>query len=248
MLYLPGIRNSTDGTEIPPPKNATLPLTLAPNHAEQGAWWTTMTRSRGEMERLAQSLGTPIPPGPGYPIVHSLTPKYRSEAKPRSLSGLHGLDAFPFHSDCAHWKKPARYVLLRCARASSGCSGTQLLDSRALPLTPTDWTALEHAVWVVRGGSTAFLAPIVERTYPDAHDFRVRFDRGCMKPAHPTFASAGVILERAAHTAVGITVTWEPGLTVVIDNWRCLHGRDAASDLDLQDRELERVLVSGEGP
>jgi L-asparagine oxygenase len=35
-------------------------------------------------------------------------------AKENTLSSRYGTDAFPFHTDTAHWDQPARYLALYC--------------------------------------------------------------------------------------------------------------------------------------
>jgi hypothetical protein len=46
--------------------------------------------------------------------VHHLTPCPSSAPTLNTYSGIFGCRNFPFHSDLAHWKRPPRYLFLRC--------------------------------------------------------------------------------------------------------------------------------------
>lgn len=104
-----------------------------------------------------------------------------------------------------------------------------------------DRNILERDVWLVDGGRGCFLTSILTPSEAGASDL-IRFDEGCMSPAD-THCGEGrrVILRLLANR--GRAVEWVPGRAVVIDNWRTLHARDQAKNLN-EERVLERVLVS----
>jgi hypothetical protein len=124
--------------------------------------------------------------------------------------------------------------------ASPTSTPTVLIDSDEFRLAAGDRKLLERAVWRVDRGPIAFLASIVNR---QGSCVGVRFDRGCMEPAHPTAEAAAEVLESAISEAPSTAIAWEPGVGVVVDNWRILHGRPPVDASESDTRRLERVLV-----
>lgn len=188
-----------------------------------------------------RGLGIVVPARPAGPIVQRLTPTPEAAAHPRSLSALHGLDAFPLHTDGAYREVPPRYVVLRCEAPGPADRPTVLVDSRALELSARVLRAIKRSVWVVRSGSRSFLASVLSDRVDGRH---IRWDRGCMEPAHPRFEAAGQALDAAAAALPTVKVHWEEGHGVVLDNWRLVHGRAAAAADDAGERQLDRVLVA----
>src|SRR5262245_17548310 len=63
--------------------------------------------------------------------VRDIRPQPPNSAKANTLSSRYGTDAFPFHTDTAHWDQPARYLALFCVDPGEGQRETLLQDSRA---------------------------------------------------------------------------------------------------------------------
>jgi hypothetical protein len=197
-------------------------------------------RSTADLLSLATSLGEITPSRASGPPVDELRPKPSSDAPPRSLSALHGLGAFPFHTDAAHHLIPPRYVLLRLASESPSARKT-LVAPIPRRLAQRDRRSLEHDVWIVDGGRGRFLTSIL--SHPEGRSCEMfRFDEGCMRPADRVFGAARAVMLRvlASHSRA---IEWVPGRTIALDNWRTLHAREGAPPKDAE-RVLERVLVS----
>ena len=207
---------------------------------DRRGWAITKVLSTADLLSLADSFGEITPSRAGAPVVDELRPKPSSEARPRSLSAMHGLDAFPFHTDAAHHPIPPRYVFLRLASKSPSARRT-LVAPMPRRLAHRHRRTLEHDVWLVDGGRTRFLTSILSQPEGRACDM-FRFDEGCMRPADPVFGAARAVMLRilADHSR---PIEWEPGRTIVLDNWQTLHGREGASADDAE-RVLERVMVS----
>jgi hypothetical protein len=52
--------------------------------------------------------------------VRDISPQLPSSAKANTLSSRYGTDAFPFHTDTAHWDHPAKYLALFCVNPGEG--------------------------------------------------------------------------------------------------------------------------------
>lgn len=195
------------------------------------------------LESLAANLGTPVPSFPGRSTVDMLVPKAREDSSPGTLSFMHGADAFPFHTETAHWRNPVDLVVFRCIYPGAGNRPTLLVDGWALHLSKSEIKQLEQSLMVVKNGSKSFLAPLVTR---GGEGPSFRHDPGCMRPASQIDKATLGILEDALANGPQVTVQWEAGHCLVFDNHRFLHSRGVSSIAD-SDRQLERVYVIKKG-
>ncbi len=186
---------------------------------------------------VAASLGKPLQLG-GDRIVQRLIPL--SASTPNTYSGNYGLNPFPFHTDLAHWNLPPRYLMLRCVKGYSEVP-TLILDGNTL-ISDIGSEILRRAVVRPRrprAGEVRLLRLLAEG--PDAEI--LRWDSLYLKPAsrvgERAFADVHDSLDSTTPIAVALV---EEGDTMVIDNWRILHGRSAVME-KFSDRHLERVYL-----
>lgn len=140
---------------------------------------------------------------------------------PNTYGGNYGLNELPLHTDLAHWHRPPRYVLLRCIEGSSSVA-TKLLDRHDLQRhIPT--SLMRRALFAPRRpleGKLYLLRMLTE----DA----IRWDCLFLTPKN---RSARDVAERmnelASCQSVQNIVLAEPGRTIILDNWRVLHGRSS---------------------
>jgi alpha-ketoglutarate-dependent taurine dioxygenase len=208
-------------------------------------------RSRADLVQLAESLGTPVPMRPHGPTIEILTPTPSSMAPPASLSSLHGVGAFPLHTDGAHHRRPPRWVLLRCVEPGASQRPTYIADVRSLELDQEQVVELKRAVWRIRNGFRSFLASVIlpaklpSRNRETGKLF-LRYDPGCMTPADVAFMDTAAMLCDHIGKVPPDLVDWDRDLAIVIDNWRVLHGRAPSPTTDTGVRRLERIAVAGE--
>jgi alpha-ketoglutarate-dependent taurine dioxygenase len=201
--------------------------------------WTGRVASEEELAAIAGGLGEPIPARSTAPVVQDLMPLEVVSAPKKSLSALHGVGSFPFHTDGAHHRQPPRWVVMRCVDPGPANRPTLLVDGAQLPLTSRQWREVERAVWWVRSGGRSFPASIVKRK----EGALFRYDRGCMTAAHRAFGAAGDLLEAAIEASDHVCLSWRPHDVIVFDNWRMLHARGTACGSDTGVRRLQRILV-----
>jgi alpha-ketoglutarate-dependent taurine dioxygenase len=205
---------------------------------EQG-WFLTETSSDDELLELSGILGTPVRSRTTTGLIDELRPIPKSQAQPCSLSARHGIGAFPLHTDTAYWHRPARYVLLRAAVVDERSGSTLIKDSRSIQLSATDRCLLKRAVFGVRSGRGSFLTTIV------SEDEKVfRFDRDCMFPKGLSGVQASMRVGSAEASSAAVEIHWTVNRTLVLDNWRFLHGRSDGDGTDTSRRLLQRVLVT----
>ncbi len=183
----------------------------------------------------AVNLGIPVAHRKNYNIVYTLIPKPAELGHTNSLTSRFGQGAFPLHTDTAHWRQPARYVILGCVNPGRGRRKTQLLHEKSVCLPGKEQQLVDNAIFVVKRQAGSFLATIFQ------HEF-MRLDFQCMLPVNKLAEEALVAIAERIEQEELIEVDWKPGRMLVIDNWRMLHGRASAQEED-GDRRMLRVLV-----
>lgn len=176
-----------------------------------------------------------------YDSVHELSPRESGLVK-NTYSGAFGYGSFPLHNDLAHWFRPPRYVVLRCLVGARDVK-TLLLDTSAI-ITKIGKRRLQSGLVQPRRpllGHRALLR-ILDGDEVDGSIFR--WDSMFLVPATE---GAHVIFEDVAQqldnmTPVEIALA-ECGDTLIIDNWRVLHGRSAVPVI-AQQRRIERSYLS----
>lgn len=192
---------------------------------------------RERMLALAFQIGTPVATRLGADLVDRLMPTEGHAANPRSLSKRYSTGEFPLHVDTAHWLTPCRYVMLACVCPGKAGRPTLLLDPEKLRLEQRHTALLQSTPLRVTNGRYSFFSTILSRS----RQF-VRYDPGCMTAATPDGAEALAVFSRCQWPDFVEEVRWEPGQMIVLDNWRLLHGRGQAKDLD-SDRILLRLSI-----
>ena len=185
-------------------------------------------------------LGT-IAQLPSVTDAQILRPHQESESSPNTYSGNYGLGRFPLHTDLAHWWMPPRYFVLRCIKGEERVS-TLLVD--CIPLLDVIGET------VLRRGLVQPRRPIAQERPllrlldrgPGAETL-FRWDQLFIRPVTPAgavaYAAVRDYLEEAEPIHIILT---SPGDTLIIDNWRMLHGRSAVP-IEAVARHIERTYL-----
>jgi alpha-ketoglutarate-dependent taurine dioxygenase len=191
---------------------------------------------------LASSFGRVAPArASSRSKLETLRPLRRELAHPRSLSAKHGNDAFPFHTDAAHWPVPSRLALLLCQETGPNAAVTELVPVRRLMFTPEERRRLTGAVFLVQNGRGSFFSTAVGCNWTF-----LRFDEGCMRPVDSAAEAAADLITQRLREVEHTAITWRPGTLLVIDNWCVLHAR-ASAHKPADERVLLRALVQVRG-
>ena len=200
--------------------------------------WTVLDTSES-LVTVAARFGKPVPSRLDSALVDILTPTPSTAAPRRSLSAIYGTGAFPYHVDGAYFPDSPHFVLLRAEAAEGYRRPTLLIDTRTL-FSTAERSVLIHGVWRV-AARRSFLTSVMSPEGSAA--FKFRFDRDCMTPLTRSAICADELIVRRVSDAIPTAVDWTPGKTIVIDNWRILHGRGPGS-AEPEHRILSRVMVA----
>lgn len=194
---------------------------------------------------VAQSIGKVLDiserlPQSGIPNVQSLTPRHESDAERFGYSKSFGLGRFPMHTDLAHWLRPPRYLLLRCIAGSESVA-TVLLPVSAIR-SKVNKNLLSKAVFRPRQpGKTGSLLPLsLEFANSSASGFR--WDSIFLLPMNEAAHQVSNSIRMIQWNDTSTVMLTNPGDSLIIDNWRTLHGREAVKSTEL-DRQIERVYL-----
>lgn len=194
-------------------------------------------------EDVASRLGVIIDMRPllaGYNSVQDLHPLAVGAKSRHHYSGVYGLGPFPLHTDFAHWAIPPRYLLLRCLYGTADVA-TTLLPWQALQSSVSAHT-LKRAVLRARHrrGDSGLLRVLSHRGQYDIF----RWDSIFLSAINASARTLHEIMQhgRYEREAIKITLT-EPDDSLLIDNWRCMHGRTAVEAHSLH-RHIQRIYLT----
>ena len=176
-------------------------------------------------EVAAASLGDVLTL-PGTTRVQVLRPRDKADAPPNIYSGQFGKSEFPMHTDLAHWYVPPRYFVLRCVVGAPDVA-TRLLDGRGV-MERFGIANLYRTLLQPRRPSDGRrpLLRVLNRTH--VGEPQLRWDSLFVQPATESsskiFHAVSEFIDAQLETQIYLT---NPGDTLVIDNWRMLHGRSA---------------------
>jgi len=173
-----------------------------------------------------------IPSRPGDSPVGVLQATDQTHARRLSLSGRFGRGVFPLHTDGAHLLDPPDMVLLEFRQPTS--LAPTLLFTPQLDEVPSALShALHQGVFDTGVGRTTFLTHAVTKQ-------RMRFDPVIMAPRD----ALARLVTWFFGECIGRSIKYRaraPGVTLIINNRRTLHGRAAVPDGT--SREADRAMI-----
>src|SRR5258708_9304555 len=193
-----------------------------------------------DLIEIVQQLG-PVRVGPSSPeLVREIRPQPVQFAKKNTLSSRYGTDAFPFHTDTAHWDRPARYLALYCVDPGDGKRTTLIQDSRLWCLDDAERDLACRALWKT-GHIRPRLCMLAEST---ENELTIRYDMDCMGPMTREAREVKAFVEARISTSATTQIDWQSEGLLVIDNRRMLHARGRSNGPDTS-RVHKRILIGG---
>ena len=184
---------------------------------------------------IAKRIGNPTQI-PNLSEVQCLSPKNKDEFPKNTYSGNFGLENFPLHTDLAHWHIPPRYFLLRCLVPDPTISTLVLNFENALNgLSPS---TISRALFKPRRklNNRQFLLRLTEGEL-------FRWDSLYLVPENKEAEEASSRLNALDENQYQSVKLVERGQTILIDNWKVMHGRSRVAE-NSTSRLIERVYLS----
>lgn len=186
---------------------------------------------------VVSEVGLPIALGSDN-AVHALVPRPEHEASNTTYSGEYGLGTFPLHTDLAHWHAPPRYFVLRCVLGFDAVPTLVVDGMRAVRRVGRD--VLSRALMQPRRSLMGRRSLL--RLYEPGTG-RLRWDERYIVPASPAGLRGSTALKEvlAGEDPKRLSLA-RPGDTLIVDNWRIVHGRSAVPE-NCRARVVERVYL-----
>src|SRR5262249_10274535 len=153
--------------------------------------------------------------------VQALRPRSRASSTPNTYSGNFGFDAFPLHTDLAHWARPPRYLALRCMVGMAEVA-TLVLDGNDL-VAEIGATSMRRALVQPRRRLGGVKALLRLRECIDGFRSLIRWDGLFLRPAtvssRETCRAVTTYLCSVMPRRISLL---NAGDTLILDNWRML--------------------------
>lgn len=187
---------------------------------------------------LVPSLGIPLE-NHQKTIVSSLCPAASGNSS--SYTGIHGLGEFPFHTDCAHWPKPPRYLGLRAVQGDEQVK-TKII-SAGEALRPFCHNVLRRIILKPRRPfrGKQYLYRLLETG--SLGENRIRWDENFLIPANEQAASEfenfRSTLSKLSYEEFSLI---DSSQILIVDNWKALHARGSVKG-SWSPRHIERFYL-----
>lgn len=194
--------------------------------------WVVIDEYSGELLNLMESICSKLKLGISFHNYKKLIPKDKNEVEHFSLSSAYGLKEFPLHTDGAEYKTPPRFLVLRAL--SNSPTGTCIADANSI----YDNINVCNSKWSVKTKDGIIKTKLYEQ-HPKYNIEFIRFNRLSMK------CDEGEKLDvyKAIDNLTISSIIWTEKKTIIIDNWRVLHGRQTIIEYDYEKRIIERLQV-----
>lgn len=160
--------------------------------------------------------------------------------RPSTYSDTFGMGQFPLHTDYAHWGTPPRYLILRCLEGASSVS-TYLLPASLL--FDAAGECITRAVLAPRRKHPEQQICTMPVVFSRSNVMGLRWDFLFLKPVNLAATKVWDLVESLFEESVEMVNLSEPYDTLIIDNWRVLHGRSSVP-LQAKNRSIERIYLS----
>lgn len=192
--------------------------------------------SKSELIRLAKSIGT-IKLHPNGEELAILKSSDGVNSLSGTLSNVHGLAAFPFHTDTAFWGVPARYVVMGMLNKSSCTTNFISLNDLAEFITEDFLSKARKSIYLLETiEGSKYTSPV----FGNNSDYGIRFDPNIMTPANMHAKRFHEELIGAIGSVKPKKIDWNGNKAIVFDNWKYLHSRSAVKN---EKREIFRIYL-----
>lgn len=191
-----------------------------------------------ELISIANQIGN-IVDHPNRERVFTLKPKTKVGTVKGTFSNRFGHSEFPFHTDTAFILTPVRYLLFHNVEKST-CDTILISFQRIIDaLTTKELENLERAIFLVKTNQISFYTSLLLKANDE---IGIRYDQTCMFPSNKSAKFIEPIIQNILSACKPLSINWTGNKTVIIDNWKNLHGRKAiGTDTS---RELKRIYIN----
>lgn len=185
---------------------------------------------------LASSFGKVVPGARGE-MVQTLPAREKGNGPKGSFSYVVGYEQFPWHTDTAYWDVPARFLLLASEKASSCATTYQSFDDIKNGIADFDYLMARAVYLMDVPGERRYVSPCFDFLGRSGYRLDFHIYKPMNMEAENLMRLVGMMLEKSYHRHL-----WTGKNVVVMDNWRMIHGREAA--IEDKNRILKRIYIN----
>lgn len=191
-----------------------------------------------ELKELAFKLGQVVK-HPNGQEIYTLKPKDGMNSGKGTFSNKYGFGKFPLHTDTAFYAHPIRFMILNSSKESN-CHTTIVPIKKVLELlNEEEMHKISRAIYIVKTNENRFFTSLI---FNELGIQGFKYDPSCMFPYNKKAKEAETKLRELLSKVKPIEIKWTKNKTVIIDNWRTLHGRSTAKSEE--NRELKRIYIN----
>ena len=196
---------------------------------------------------VAMMLGTPLEVSKqighrNIPDIQSLKPRQKNDNLKNQYSGHFGLGEFPLHTDLAHWLHPPRYLLLRCIVGSMSITTNYIHIDKLKKIIGHN--LLKKSVVKLRKSREFTNNCLLPTSFFSGGVEGVRWDSLFLSPMNNSANKiANYLCQEGFQSNLDHVILKNTGDTIIIDNWKMLHGRGAVNIQELG-RTIERAYLT----
>lgn len=190
-----------------------------------------------ELLFLSNSLGT-VTSHPNGCKVFTLKPKSGLSATKGTFSNKYGFDKFPLHTDTVFFAQPIRYMILSSNKPSDTTTTILSIKSLFENLNEDEKRLASNAIFKVKTNETSFYTRLL---FKENGAKAIKYDPTCMFPANNSAKQIQTKFTELFKRIEVIHISWNEPKTVIIDNWKTLHGRSEVKPDE--NRELKRIYI-----
>ncbi|GAW96558.1 MULTISPECIES: TauD/TfdA family dioxygenase [Colwellia] len=196
-----------------------------------------LAKKFGKIVKVSDYVGHEI-----IPNTQKIRPKTQSNSSKNQYSGKFGLDAFPFHTDLAHWSKPPKFLMLRCVR------GFEQVSTKVLPLKyildQLFELGLRRAVAQPRSNGSNTKSCLLPLLFKINNQRCIRWDSLFLEAVNDNVKRIQHVMLKNETWDMAIDIKLvDSGDTLILNNHSNFHARSNIPK-ECIDRELERVYFN----
>lgn len=154
--------------------------------------------------------------------------KENSKKYKTTLTSIYKQAEFPLHTDGAHKLIPPRWIILEYNGDIKNSTATIIADTMSEQNNIKNEDLFHNEVYFVSGGQHSFLTTIVNHNLHKNSIFR--WNKHTMKRLN---SRTGIPFEDLKFKKI-LRIEWEPNQSLIIDNWRMLHGRESIKKSNIE--------------
>lgn len=190
-----------------------------------------------ELLSLASSIGQIEKQQNGHEIF-ILEPKKGNRSVKGTFSNKYGFGRFPLHTDTAFYEHPVRYMLLSSDKISYSKTSILSVEKLFKLLNEEEKHKANRAIYKIKTTERSFFTSLVFK-YLGIQG--IKYDPTCMFPYNNSAKEIEIKLRDIFEQVEPNYIEWNSKKTVIIDNWKTLHGRTPVNQEE--NRMLKRIYI-----